>query len=160
MQVGPMESMCKAPGTKRLTLEYDKLLSSFAFKFNSRRYPSAFLSAPCAKLLVLAGTDRLDTLLTVAQMQVGPRVAPRHPVPTHFYSFGKAKGVYICSFIIAPQLVHWVTTPSACAFLGRLTNFAPHPVCARPMYVCLYLLRLPSPPTQAVSSLNNATHPT
>jgi len=28
----------KAPGTKRLKLKYDELLSSFAFNFNSRRY--------------------------------------------------------------------------------------------------------------------------
>jgi len=28
----------KAPGTKRLKLKYDKLLSSFAFNFNLRRY--------------------------------------------------------------------------------------------------------------------------
>jgi len=27
-----------APGTKRLKLKYDKLLSSFSFKFNLRRY--------------------------------------------------------------------------------------------------------------------------
>ena len=28
----------KAPGTKRLNLKYDELLSSFTFKFNLRRY--------------------------------------------------------------------------------------------------------------------------
>ena len=28
----------KAPGTKHLTLEYDKLLSNVAFKFKLRRY--------------------------------------------------------------------------------------------------------------------------
>jgi hypothetical protein len=34
-----MNLMLKAPGTKRLKLEYDILLSSvFAFKFNLRRY--------------------------------------------------------------------------------------------------------------------------
>jgi hypothetical protein len=32
----------KAPGTERLKLEYDKLLSSFAFRVNSRRYIPAF----------------------------------------------------------------------------------------------------------------------
>ena len=33
-----MKSMLKAPGTKRLKLTYDKLLSSFGSKFNLRRY--------------------------------------------------------------------------------------------------------------------------
>jgi serine/threonine protein kinase len=33
-----MKPMLKAPGTKRLKLEYNKLLSSFAFNFNLRRY--------------------------------------------------------------------------------------------------------------------------
>jgi hypothetical protein len=31
----------KPPGTKRLKLEYDKLLSSFGFKFNLRCYMTA-----------------------------------------------------------------------------------------------------------------------
>ena len=33
-----MKSKLKAPGTKRLKLKYDVLLSSFAFSFNLRRY--------------------------------------------------------------------------------------------------------------------------
>jgi hypothetical protein len=33
-----MKSMLKAPGTKRLKLTCDGLLSSFAFKFKLRRY--------------------------------------------------------------------------------------------------------------------------
>ena len=38
MQVEPIKPMLKAPRHKRLTLIYHKLLSSFAFKFNMRRY--------------------------------------------------------------------------------------------------------------------------
>jgi hypothetical protein len=38
MQVDPIKAMLKAPGTKLLKLEYDELLSSFAFKFSLRRY--------------------------------------------------------------------------------------------------------------------------
>ena len=38
MQVEPMKPMLKAPGTKRLKLEYDELLRSFAFKLYLRRY--------------------------------------------------------------------------------------------------------------------------
>jgi hypothetical protein len=33
-----MKPTLKAPGIKRLKLEYDELLSSFGFKFNMRRY--------------------------------------------------------------------------------------------------------------------------
>ena len=39
----PMKSMLKAPGTKRLKLNCDELLSSFAFKFNLRRYAMCYL---------------------------------------------------------------------------------------------------------------------
>ena len=38
MQVDPIKPKLKAPGTKRLKLKYDKLLSSSAFKFNLHRY--------------------------------------------------------------------------------------------------------------------------
>jgi len=41
VQVDPPKSTLKAPGTGRLTLKYDKLLSSFAFNFNLRRYNQA-----------------------------------------------------------------------------------------------------------------------
>jgi hypothetical protein len=38
VQVDPMKPMLKAPISKRLKLEHDKLLSNFAFKFDLRRY--------------------------------------------------------------------------------------------------------------------------
>ena len=38
MQVDPLKPTLKAPETNRLKLEYQKMLSSFAFKFNLRRY--------------------------------------------------------------------------------------------------------------------------
>ena len=41
MQVDPIKPTVKAPGTKRLKLECHKLLSTFAFKFNLRRYTEA-----------------------------------------------------------------------------------------------------------------------
>jgi hypothetical protein len=41
VQVGPMKPILKAPGNSRLKLICGKLLSSFAFKFNLRRYASA-----------------------------------------------------------------------------------------------------------------------
>ena len=42
-----MKPMLKAPATtgKRLKLEYDNLLSRFAFKFNLRRYNLALVAA-------------------------------------------------------------------------------------------------------------------
>jgi len=38
VQVDSIKLMLTAPGTKRLKLKYDTLLSNFAFKFNLRRY--------------------------------------------------------------------------------------------------------------------------
>ena len=41
MQVDPINPTLKAPGTKRLKLKCDTLLSTFAFKFHLRRYIEA-----------------------------------------------------------------------------------------------------------------------
>ena len=41
VHVGPMKPTLKEPGTKRLKLNYDVPLSTFAFKFNLRRYTTA-----------------------------------------------------------------------------------------------------------------------
>ena len=38
VQVEPKKPVLKAPGTMRLKLSYDGLLSKFTFKFNMRRY--------------------------------------------------------------------------------------------------------------------------
>ena len=38
MQIDPIIPTLKAPGSNRLKLKYDQLVSSFAFKFNLRRY--------------------------------------------------------------------------------------------------------------------------
>jgi hypothetical protein len=38
VQLEPMKSNLKAPGTKRLKLKYHILLSTVAFNFNMRRY--------------------------------------------------------------------------------------------------------------------------
>ena len=38
MQVDPIKTTLKAPGTERLKLKYEELLSNFGFKFNLRRY--------------------------------------------------------------------------------------------------------------------------
>ena len=44
MQVDPINPTLKPPGTKRLKLKCEKLLSTFAFKFNLRRYNKAMAS--------------------------------------------------------------------------------------------------------------------
>jgi hypothetical protein len=41
VQVEPMKPMLKAPGTKRLKLQYDETLSNFAFQFSLRHYIEA-----------------------------------------------------------------------------------------------------------------------
>jgi len=38
VQVDPMKPTLKAPGSKRLKLEHEKLLSNVGFNFNLRRY--------------------------------------------------------------------------------------------------------------------------
>jgi hypothetical protein len=47
VQVDPIKSTLKAPGTQALRLRYDQLLSTFALKLNSRRYTAA--SSPAAE---------------------------------------------------------------------------------------------------------------
>ena len=41
MQVDPIKPTLKTPGTQRLKLQYDELLSSFAFNLNLRRFTEA-----------------------------------------------------------------------------------------------------------------------
>jgi len=54
VQLDPIKPKLKAPGTKRLKLEYDYLLSSFAFKINLRRYTVA--AAHVAAFMASAGS--------------------------------------------------------------------------------------------------------
>jgi hypothetical protein len=44
VRVDPIKPTLKAPGTERLKLKYEELLSNFGLKFNSRRYISALYS--------------------------------------------------------------------------------------------------------------------
>jgi hypothetical protein len=53
--------MLNAPGTKRLTLTFDKLLSNVAFNFNLRRYTEADIQGLCA---YLSRALQLDTSFT------------------------------------------------------------------------------------------------
>ena len=47
MQVDLMKPMLKPPGTKRVKLKYNKLLSSFAFKLCFQSLPSSFAFKIC-----------------------------------------------------------------------------------------------------------------
>jgi len=60
-----MKPKLKPPGTKRLKLEYDGLLSNFGFKFKLRRHTSA--------------------LYVLRHGAVGPRMSclPRHRMPSY-----------------------------------------------------------------------------
>jgi len=42
VQVDPFKRTLKPPGTKRLRLQYDELVSSVAFNFNMRRYTTGY----------------------------------------------------------------------------------------------------------------------
>ena len=46
VQVDPIKPTLKPPGTNRLKLKCDILLSNFAFKFNLRRYTKAAARPP------------------------------------------------------------------------------------------------------------------
>ena len=46
VQIDPINPKLKAPGTKRLKLKCDILLSTSAFKFNLRRYSQARCQTP------------------------------------------------------------------------------------------------------------------
>ena len=59
MHVDPIKPTLKAPGTMRLKLKYGKLLSSFAFRFNLRRYTEGVLRFCCDELQAGAYTRPL-----------------------------------------------------------------------------------------------------
>ena len=64
MQADPIKPTLKAPGTKRLKLQHDELLSNFAFKINLRRYNVADIAADAVSVApagrsVLVGRCRL-----------------------------------------------------------------------------------------------------
>jgi hypothetical protein len=59
VQVDPIKPPLKAPGLQRFKVKYDKLLSSFGFKFNLRRYIMA-----ARKKAVAAGLSKDSPLLS------------------------------------------------------------------------------------------------
>ena len=74
MRVHPIKPTLKAPGTKRLKLTYDKLLSSFAINFKLRRYTVGEQMGPAGAAL----TTR--TRPTLSSDEPSPRVCrSTHP---------------------------------------------------------------------------------
>jgi hypothetical protein len=55
VQVEPLKSKLKAPGTERLKLKYNTRLSSLDFKFNLRPYTPASGLAPQVVVLLWSG---------------------------------------------------------------------------------------------------------
>ena len=73
----------KGPGTKRLKLKFDKLLPSFAFKFNLRRYNSVLKIVPATGEVSCVG--QLEDIPDKWQggFLVGPdrQCSPRQVIP-------------------------------------------------------------------------------
>jgi hypothetical protein len=61
VQVDPIKPTLKAPGTKRLKLKFDILLSNFAFKFNLRRY----IKAKSGKLVGMVAAGRVGAVAMI-----------------------------------------------------------------------------------------------
>ena len=62
MQVHPIKPTLKAPGANRLILTYDELVSSYAFKFNLRRYNKALTSDGATPLFAAAQNGHADVV--------------------------------------------------------------------------------------------------
>ena len=75
MQVDPIKPTLKAPGTERLKLKYEELLSNFGFKFKLRRYIEADVGETDQLLARQAGI--INQLMGDAAPAAGP-----HPPPS------------------------------------------------------------------------------
>jgi hypothetical protein len=79
VQVDPIKPKLKPPGTKRLKHKHDEPLSSFAFKFNLRRYNVAAGAAPAGSggqvLTLVHFSAQLEPFLT----QNTPSTPPNNP---------------------------------------------------------------------------------
>ena len=61
VQANPIKPKLKAPGSKRLKLQYDELHSSIAFKFNLRRYNQGCSPVPAPRPRSWLGWRQLST---------------------------------------------------------------------------------------------------
>ena len=71
VQVDPMKPTLKAPGSKRLKLEHEKLLSNVGFNFNLRRYTKeTFDPKGCSS------DDYYDVLASAQRREAGAYTRP------------------------------------------------------------------------------------
>ena len=98
MQVGPSKPVLKAPGTKRLKLTCDELLSNYAFKFNLRRY----IKGALVVARVVSGEEFVVTVVDLEPMQaaesVGATAGTLQKAEAYFMSI---KGLYKISLYAA-----------------------------------------------------------
>jgi hypothetical protein len=94
LQVDPMKSTLKAPRSKRLKLEHEKLLSNFAFNFNLRRY------AVGRKMAANMLNTTLNTTLADLQLDVADLVSSAGP----FY-FPWREAFFVALAVVSAQTV-------------------------------------------------------
>ena len=62
MQIHPIKSTLKVPGSNRLNLKYGQLVSVFAFNINLRRYMKASLVALGVKERAIADPTKVEAV--------------------------------------------------------------------------------------------------
>ena len=107
VQDDPIKPTLKPPGTERLRLKYDELLSCFAFNFNSRRY-------------MMGGMPFDDPL---AAQQAAPR---GHPLPDSFFTERLERSLKLAAAAVASAGGGggggraWQLLPATCAATTRI----------------------------------------
>ena len=105
--------MLKVPGTKRLQLNHDKPISSFAFNFNLRRYieVGSYYKAPSYPVWVVCCESHFTCIFAV-----DGRAAARGKFPTDVYYYdGLANQVGRCSIKTRVDSIE-TCVRSACCF--------------------------------------------
>ena len=77
VQVDPIKRTLKAPGTQRLKLKHDEPLSSYAFRFNLRRY----------KQMNVVGWCRLTPIKPTLKAPEVKRLKLKHDEPLSNFAF-------------------------------------------------------------------------
>jgi hypothetical protein len=82
VQVETFKPTLKAPGSKRLKLQDEKMLSNMAFKFNLRRYTTVNRAIIVTASQMAVYDKSKERIQKETGMKVGPaRVSPRHIMP-------------------------------------------------------------------------------
>ena len=96
VQVDPIKPALKAPGTKRLKLKYDELLSNLAFKFNLRRYTLVLDEVSMINGELLDKLDAVGRAVRGGGMHGAP-----HPLPFGGRACKILPGAYTCLLLNA-----------------------------------------------------------